>query len=232
MEFILAENLTVYRIGRAPDPWMFSEPRYSGNNRWDDRDGNFRTTYAGDDKFSCYVEILASLRPDTGAAGELLEGILEDPIDAREFPTPTAGGVPKAWLQCRMWAKATLTGRFVDVTAAATISHLRPRFLGLAKSLGFPDFDSAALKLAHPRELTQRVASRLYATRARNTGQASVSGVRFASRHGDDLKLWAIFEHPADTGASGCLSQASSGLIEVDDPELRRAFHHHGLTWA
>lgn len=159
MQATIVDGHIVYRVGRAPDPWAFSERRYCGNNRWDDPELNFRTIYAGDDLFACYVEVLAPLRPDMPSGIDLLAEIEEDPADSIAYPTPQAGVVPKSWLEGRMWAQARLSGQFVDVTAAATVRDLRPRFLGLAQKLGFADFDAAALKTAHPRELTQRVAA-------------------------------------------------------------------------
>lgn len=36
MKIELVEDAVVFRVGRAPDPWAFSEPRFSGKNRWDD----------------------------------------------------------------------------------------------------------------------------------------------------------------------------------------------------
>ncbi|NUP74400.1 MAG: hypothetical protein HOQ07_07105 [Sinomonas sp.] len=72
-----------------------------------------------------------------------------------------------------------------------SIAMLYPHFIGLALRLGLPDFDAAALKDARPRQLTQAVASWLYET-------TDTNGVTFASRLGDDLQLWALFEQPGD----------------------------------
>ena len=48
-----------------------------------------------------------------------------------------------------------------------------------------------------PRELTQRFAKYLYA-HAGDDGRLLLDGVRFASRHGDELMMWAVFERPGD----------------------------------
>ena len=72
--------------------------------------------------------------------------------------------------------------------------------------LGYSDFDAAALKSAEPRELTQRVAKFLYA-HAGDDGRLLFDGVRFASRHGDELMMWAVFERPGDDPISRRLSQ-------------------------
>ncbi len=62
-----------------------------------------------------------------------------------------------------MRSSARLIGAFADVRAASTIAALRPLFLDTARRLGLADFDAAAVKSAHPRELTQKLASHLYA---------------------------------------------------------------------
>ncbi|TCJ21415.1 hypothetical protein E0W80_16705 [Microbacterium sp. PI-1] len=56
-------------------------------------------------------------------------------------------------------------------------------------------------------------------------------GVRFGSRHGDDLALWAIFERPGDDPASRHLHQISSRIVDTDDVNLIQAMGLHGLTW-
>jgi hypothetical protein len=185
-----ADDAVVWRVGRAPDPWAWGDPQYAGRNRWDDTDGVFRTVYAGDSLYACYVEVLAYSRPDVDPDGEnLLAGIDEDPEDAAQFPVPVAGTIPRDWIGGRMVATARLSGPYADVRAAVTIAALRPFFVRLALQLGYPDFDAAALKSAEPRELTQRVASHLYAL-TNDDGSSVVDGVRFASRHGDELTVW------------------------------------------
>src|SRR5690606_6413822 len=106
-----------------------------------------------------------------------------------------AGEVPYSWLEPRSAASATLTGSFCAVTATESISFLRPQFVALAHQLSLHDFDAAALKDGRPRELTQSVATYLHAT-------TMLDGVTFASRHGDDLKLWAVFERAEDPAIS------------------------------
>lgn len=94
-----------------------------------------------------------------------------------------------------------MTGRFVDVRTSATAAWLRPRFITLAKQLGFADFDQAAIKGSEPRTLTQAIAGFVYGL-ADTDGVPVADGVRFASRHGDELILWAIFERPGDEPSS------------------------------
>lgn len=68
---------------------------------------------------------------------------------------------------------------------------LYPHFIGMVLRLGLLDLDAAALKDARPRELTQTVADCIYERK-------DLDGVPFASRHGDELRLWAIIEQPCN----------------------------------
>lgn len=227
-----AAGVSVWRVGRAPDPWAWIDHQYAGKARWDDSAVAFRTTYAGDSLYACFVELLAYSRPDVKEDGSgLLDGIVEDPQDAEEFPTPPAGAIERNWMAAKMTGTADLDGCYVDVRLSDTISALRPGYLRLALSLGFEDFDAASLKSAHPRELTQRLAADLYAL-TESDGAPAVDGVRFGSRHGDELGLWAIFERPSDVPSSHHLHNASATLVDTDNPELLRAMALHGLHWA
>jgi hypothetical protein len=230
-ELIDAAGVTVWRVGRAPDPWAWIDHQYAGNARWDDPGVAFRTTYAADSLYGCLVETLAYARPDRNDDGsDLLSGIDEDPEDAMAFPTPVAGTIERHWLTGRMVGSAQLSGIFVDVRASSTIAALRPRYLRSALSLGFDDFDAAALKRARPRALTQQLAADLYAV-TNGDGTPFTDGIRFGSRHGDDLALWAIFERPGDDPFSRLLGHVSARLVDPTDPDLRRAMDLHGLTW-
>lgn len=226
-----AARTPVWRVGRAPDPWAWVDRQYAGHNRWDDADGVFRTVYAGDSLYACYVEVLAYARPDLKPDGEdLLADITEDQEDASAYPAPPAGTIPREWIGARMVGTAALSGPYADVRAVGTIAALRPVFLRFALALGYPDFDAAALKSAHPRELTQRVATLLYALAGPN-GVSLVDGVRFASRHGDELTMWAVFERPGDEPTSHHLHEVVTRLVELDEPDLARAMALHQLNW-
>ena len=227
-----AGKTMVWHVGRAPNPWTWVERQYAGHNRWDDADGVFRTIYVGDSLYACYVEVLAFARPDLDdEGGDLLADIVEESEDAAEYPVPAPGAVPREWIGARMVGTATLDGLYADVRTTDTIAALRPTFLRLALLLGYPDFDAAALKSAKPRELTQRVAAHLYALTDPD-GFTLADGVRFASRHGDELTMWAVFERPGDEPASRHLRRVTSELVDDDDrPDLARAMALHRLSW-
>lgn len=225
-----ADGREVWRVGRFPDPWAWPDRAYAGRNRWDDPARVFRTVYAGDTPYACYVEVLAFARPDTPAGGSLLEAVAEDAEDAAEFPTPPAGSLPREWVAGRMLARARLRGRYADVRASSTIAALRPALLAAAGSAGQPDFDAAALKSSRPRDLTQAAAGLLYALPG--PGGPACDGIRFASRHGDDLGLWAVFERPGDNPSSRLIAPDAASPVDPGDAALAAAMRLHGLRWA
>ncbi|GAA3667026.1 hypothetical protein GCM10022237_28760 [Nocardioides ginsengisoli] len=220
----------VWRVGFRPEPWAWSGWEWAGadgrfHGRWDDRQGNFRTVYAGSSLLACLLEALAGFRPDPTLAADL-EDVVEDDEDAAMHPTARAGEIPYAWLEPRSAATAVLTGRFCSVTAAETIAALRPQFVALAHRLSLHDFDAAALKDGRPRELTQAVATHLHAT-------TELDGITFASRHGDNLTLWAVFERGADDAAvSPTLSRIEHHALSPEHPDVEHALRILGLSWS
>jgi len=82
--------------------------------------------------------------------------------------------------------------------------------------------------MSEPRDLTQLVASYVYACTEEDRS-SSFDGVRFASRHGDELGLWAVFERPTDVPLSRKLTVTSESAISQTDPDLARALTLHGL---
>lgn len=225
---VVDEARHVWRVGFKPEPWAWPGWEWAGpdgrfHGRWDDSEGNFRTIYAGSTLLACLLEVLAGFRPDPTLALDL-DNIVEDQDDATTYPTGRAGEISYSWLEPRSAASATLTGRFCAVTTAESIAALRPRFVALAHRLDLHDFDAAALKDGRARTLTQSVASYLYAS-------TQLDGVTFASRHGDDLALWAIFERAGDPAISPTLAAIEHHPLYPEHPDLQEAFRTLGLTW-
>ncbi|MCU1572330.1 MAG: hypothetical protein JWO93_412 [Micrococcaceae bacterium] len=222
-----AADTRVWRIGFPPDPWAWSGWEWATNGRfpgrWDDVNGNFRTVYAGSSLQACLLEVLAGFRRDSRLALELDE-IVEDDEDAVLYPTVPPGQVPREWLDARAAASAELAGAYCAVTDSRSLAVLYPNFIGLAFRLGLMDLDAAALKDARPRELTQAIASWIYE-------KTDLDGVTFTSRHGDDLRLWAIFERPGDGYVSPKLQHARTEELHHDSDAIRHAFQMLDLTW-
>lgn len=218
----------LWRVGRKPEPWAWIDWRWAGEQRWDDFEHEFRTVYAAESPYTCFVEILAHYRPDPNLVADMA-GIDVDPIDAAHYGTPPAGQIPRNWVDTRLVSSARVDGTFCDVTAAESIATLRPTFLLLATLFGLPDFDASTLKAAQPREITQRVASWLYEHQP--DGGDLIDGIFFRSRHGDEMSMWAIFERPGDVPWSKRVSIQTETAIALSDVDLERAFRLHNLTW-
>lgn len=184
--------------------------------------------YAGNSLQGCLLEVLAPFRPDLGMS---LNGIDEDLLDRVEHPTAVPGRVPTDWLRSRVAGTAQLTGRFVAVSRPRSVAGLRRRSGQLARNVGLPDLDVAALKLAAPRELTQQIAHWFYWTPTEQDGDP-VDGVRFDSRHGDGVELWAVSEQPGDPVVSRRLTEIAQDPLTSPKAELRDVFEVHGLAWA
>ncbi|MDO5753191.1 RES domain-containing protein [Arthrobacter sp.] len=218
---------TVWRVGFQPTPWAWSGWEWASNGRfpgrWDDLEGNFRTAYAGSSLLGCLLEVLACFRKDPRLALDLLD-IAEDDQDKVLYPSVVPGTVPLEWLDGRTAATALMSGTFCAVTAAESVAALYPQFIGMALGLGLTDFDAAALKDAKPRALTQAIASHIYAT-------GEFHGVQFSSRHGDDLRLWAIFEQPGDPSISPRLGHRANHELYPDNSDVLEAFRLLGLKW-
>ena len=62
-------------------------------------------------------------------------------------------------------------------------------------------------------------------------GRRLFDGVRFLSRHGNDLELWTIFERSTDGAFSAQLSNIVVGDLRPGDPDVEAAMRLHGLSW-
>jgi hypothetical protein len=226
---LTTEEVITYRIGYQPDPFAWTPWQYADNGRfdgrWDDLHARFRTLYVADQLLGCLLEVLAVFRPDPALAAEL--AAIDDNDHAEEHhPTAVAGTVPRSWLTHRRAGQALMTGAFADVRVPITIVTLRTRHGDLARRLGLPDLDAAAIKTAEPRRLTQTIASWLY------DQTPPLGGVCFASRHGDTLTLYALFEQPNQhtSGPANLRHQQVISLTEAT-PELQEAMQIHQLRW-
>lgn len=194
--------------------------RFGG--RWDDAEGRFRMLYAADSLSGCLIELLAPLRPDRSLAAEL-SAIDTAPDDAQRHPTSWVGLIDTAWLDNRAAGRARITGSFCDVVAAASIAHLHQRLIGRAKGLGFADVDVAVLHDARSRPLTQMVARYVFQG-------TELDGLRYFSRHGNDLGQWALFERRVDQPPA-CLVDARNVELRPDGPALVAALEDLGSAW-
>lgn len=222
-------GLEVWRVGYKPEPWAWVDWRWATDgrfgNRWDDRDGNFRTIYAGSTLLACLLELLADFRPDPLIASDL-DDVREDDEDDAMYPTSKAGELDPTWLDSRAAGYGRLSGRFCSITTAESIATLHPQFVSLALHLGLKDFDAAALKDGRARHLTRSLTTYLH-----DRIDLGLHGINFASRHGDDLELWAIFERPEDPSVTPQVSSVEQFDLTQDHPDVVKALEVLGLRW-
>lgn len=171
----------------------------------------------------------AAFRPDPHLTAELGD-IDEDPTDAAEHPTSAGGVLSRQWCEPRRIGAANLTGWYAVPADTESLPTLRSRFLSLAVRYRMPDVDAAAIRQAEPRALTQAIAAWLY-EQSDPRGDA-IAGVQFDSRHGDGLRLWAVFERPGDGDVSSRFADADDNAIDTDDADMVEAMRIHSLQWA
>lgn len=222
------DGLEVWRVGRRPNPWAWVpwEAAHEGTfgGRWDDPNGRFRTIYAGSSLLGCLLEVLAGFRVDPTVAAALAD-IDEDIVDLSACPTAVAGEVDPQWLATRLASRGALRGTFCRISDSQTVAALHPQFVNLARAHGLQDFDAAAIKDGRARGLTQAIAGFLH-------GSTEHEGLQFASRHGDDQTLWAIFERGEGTTTPRCVADQSILELTLDHPAITQAFAMLGLRWA
>lgn len=215
------ETRQVHRIGRLPNPWTWAPWKYGPfNGRWDDPVEEFRVLYIGETRLACLLEVLAPYRPSLEILA-LYEDLVADPRDS-SHPTRPAGSVPGEWLERRAAGTATLAGRQIIIGHPHTLSWLRPRVASLALRHHITDIDGGCIRSgdrAFTRDLSRWVFER----------EESIGGIEYDSRHGDRLKLWAIYERGDDEAAPDCLHDARYELLTFDDPDVAEALEQHQL---
>jgi hypothetical protein len=211
----------VFRLGRRPKPWEWPDWAYAGadgtfGNRYDDPLGVYRVLYASSERLATFVECLACFRPDIEAVAELAaiagEGGDKEP--------PAAGVVPAEWIEQRCVGRAALVGDYADVGHHESLAELRIALAARVVHHRLHDLDAATLRLGAPRTFTQEVGRYVFDQTV--GGQRRWNGLSYLSKHGDDLRNWAVFE------------AAMPDVIDViafgsDDHDLLSALALHGL---
>jgi hypothetical protein len=226
----------VWRIGHAPDPWAWTPWEYAGDNglfdgRWDDQLGKFRTVYTAQTLVGCFLEVLARLRPDAQLVREL-DVIVDDDESASLYPTAEAGAVGYEWLEGRVWARGTQTGSYCFITHSDSVAYLAASGVFRVFGIAAADIGTDLLKDPNHRVLTRTIARNIYDLRDAE-GAATFDGVEFRSRHGDELRMWAIFERFADSDDDRPthITPDIQGTITPETDSIMEAFATLGLHW-
>jgi hypothetical protein len=217
----------LHRVGRLPDAWAWPEWAYAHDdgtfgNRFDDPLAEYRVLYASQPRLGAFAETLARFRPDLELAAECAR-IAGDSRDADFAPALGAGVVPIEWCATRAIGAARHRGAFADVGRSESLAALRSALAARALHYGFDDLDAGDLRRRAPRAFTQEISRHVFVG-GRDPGGRPLAGLRYASRLGDDLVNWAIFETEPP-------SDAASEPVAPDDPDLRAVFARFGLSW-
>lgn len=215
----------LYRVGRAPDAWAWPAWAFAGEdgtfgNRYDDPDGEYRVLYASSQRIGAYVEVLARYRTDPALVAEYAE--IDEDDD--QHPTIPPGIVPADWPDHRHIGSARHPGAFADVGHSDSLAHLRAALAARIVHYKLDDLDGSALRSQAPRRLTQEISRYVFAHGV-DSQAASLAGIRYMSRLGDELENWAIFEgtEPVDQ---------TTEPIARDDKDLHAALVKLDLTLA
>jgi hypothetical protein len=208
----------VHHVGYTPDPWSWAPwefahgGRFSG--RWDDPAGEWRAKYVGAARVACYLEVLASFRPD--------------PTLQAETDDIPPGRLDRRWCEQRLVCTARLSGCFALPSHHETLPTLREQFLPLATTLGLTDVDAAAVREGG-RELSQSMSGWIYEIVGPDGER--MNGIQYLSRHGDDFVLWAIYERGSAQSPPEITARDEPSVISPDDEALAEAMRIHRITW-
>jgi hypothetical protein len=217
-----APPAVVYRLGRLPDPWAWPDWAYADadgtfGNRYDDPRGIYRVLYASTQRVGTFVECLAYFRPDL----EAVAGMQAIAAEEGDEEPPAAGVAPAEWTEGRCVGRAELIGEYADVGHHESLAELRLAFAASAVQLGLNDLNAAAIRLNAPRSFTQAISRHVFDQT--EGGQRRWNGLSYLSKHGDDLRNWAVFEPASPTAVD-------IDPLNLGDPDLQAALALHGLT--
>lgn len=225
----------VWRVGFEPDIWAWTPWRYATDEglftgRWDDQLGQFRTLYTSDGLRGCFLELLAKLQPSPSLEAELDE-IDDDDGSVARHTEGGSGEVGYSWLDGRMSGEAQQTGRYCFITHSDSLAALKAGFRFDRHGIALVDVDSALLKDARDRVLTRSIAHWIYDRRDVDRNEL-VDGIEFRSRHGDEIRMWAVFERSNDEQRSDHIDpKGEPERVTPETAELVEAFDRLGLRW-
>lgn len=207
---------TLFRVGRKPRVWAWTELKYSGKGRWDDPKRCYAVLYASGDAFGAYLESLSQFQPDLELVARLKQ-INKNAAGLRA--TALAGRVPANWRTIRLLGQGVpegVSGAFVAVGRAGTLAVLRRELASVARELDIEDIDAGALRLDYSakfRAFTQAVSRFIYEQ------AEAYGGTFYLGQQGDDVENYAIFQRGADRPVT---SQRQSE-IALDNEDFLRA---------
>lgn len=236
----------MFRLVRAPaEPfsppdWDRAAPDGTFGNRFDDpsaEDGlppehRFRVIYCATQRAATFGETVARFRVSLSLLGALQEIDDEESIGeslrgAVDPDDPSHGLLPADWRMRRRIGHTLLDPslRFVDLSNAGTMQHLRTVLAALADRLGLVDVDLSSVT-SQQRRFTQGIARYIY-EQADESGVPLFAGIRYPSRLNPQWECWAIF---ADRIRHLPGWPGIPMSFFPDDPDLQEVARLFGLT--
>ena len=216
----------LYRIARAPDPWAWPDwlhvaVDHTFGNRWDDLLGSYRVLYAASSLLGAFVESLARFRPDPLVVRELAE------IRGEGDGLPP-GCLDRSWWEARRIGAVSLRGSFADMGHAESLTHIQRDLAGRLVHHGMGALDPNAIRHTAPRRLTQEI-SRFVFEQTTERGARAFDGITYLSRHGDDLRCFALFEPLTAAQVKVFVADGRESPIDPDHADFRRALELLGI---
>ncbi len=124
----------LFRVGRKPRVWAWTELKYSGQGRWDDPKRCYAVLYASGDAFGAYLESLSQFQPDLELVAQLKQ-IRKNAAGLSATAPP--GRVPANWRTLHVLGQGVPDGigePFVAVGRAGTLAFLRRELVSVPES--------------------------------------------------------------------------------------------------
>lgn len=185
-------------------------------NRFDSPVGRYGVLYFGTHLRACFAETLARLRPAPGM-GDVVAA------EWAELGFMPVGGVAADWRHRRLAVRARPIEPFpfVDVEAPETLQVLRDELAHVLALYGYDDLDVGLIR--GPDRRVTRAISHWAFSHADDEGRPEFAGLRYVSRHGDDLECWAVFDDVP-------LEELEKRPVTREMPELVAIAKLFGLT--
>ena len=177
--------------------------------------------YASSQRLGPFLETLARFRRDLAIDAEY--ALIEPDERDDAFPTLEGGLIPTDWREKRYIGTASHGGRFVDIGRSESLAHLRTALAARLLHYGLDDLDAGAIRRA-PRPFTQELSRHVFET-GYDEHRATLDGIRYLSRLGDEIVNWAIFEGTDP-------DEQTNAAIEPGDPDLLEAMERFNLAFA
>ena len=220
----------LFRVGRKPDPWAWTDLKYAGQGRWDDPERRYAVLYASGDAFGAYLESLSQFQPDLESRCSAGED-QEERGRSETHDRPRAGSGELAQPAAARRGRARRGERAVRSRRQGRHSRgSTSRTCFRARELEIESIDAGVIRLDYSakfRAFTQAVSRFIYEQ------PEAYAGIFYLGQHGDEVENYAIFRRGADQGADRGADRPVTGRrqseIALEDEDFVRACRLLGI---